>query len=339
MAATQVPSYAKRLSHNPNKGVVGLAEVFDSDRTKSAKLKKLAGYLNEAKRVVVLTGAGISTSAGIADFRGPNGVWTKEETRSRKKSKTQRGTRQRAQSKEKQTTESGDDVAEVVDDDDSSSSFQQARPTRTHDLLTKLHELGKVHFVISQNVDGLHLRSGFPRGSLIELHGNVFLERCVECKHEVFHELDLGGVGCKETGRKCIGCGGAMHDTVLDWDTPIDEEEMSKAEEEVSLADLIVCLGTSLRIVPAAELPLLVGTRRTDDIEPRICIINLQKTPLDNNADLVIHCKVDECMEFIYNDLLQRLDKTREVQSSSPTLTRCQRPKRTCSGLGKQIQG
>ena len=273
-----IPSYAARLSHNPDKGVVGLPEQSDSERVKKAKFKKLTRYFKEAKNVVCLTGAGISTKAGIADFRGPNGVWTKEESSKGRSKKVK--------------------LEEVMD-----SSFEQAKPTTTHEILAMLHSDKRLSAVISQNVDGLHLRSGLARDALIELHGNVFMEKCIKCTFEIFHDKDIGGIGCKPTGRKCTKCDGAMHDTVLDWDTPIEDELIERAEGLVANADLIICLGTSLRIVPAAELPLLVGTRRVDDIEPRICIVNLQATPLDSRADLVIRRDVDEVMQFLYDSL------------------------------------
>ena len=151
-------------------------------------------------------------------------------------------------------------------------------------------------------MDGLHLRSNLPRRALAELHGNVFVEKCESCGHEIFHEQDLGGMGCRPTGNRCPECNtGALHDTVLDWDTPISEAEMAIAEEQVALADMVLCLGTSLRIIPAAELPLLVGSARddADEEDGKICIVNLQDTPLGSRADLVLHCKVDEVMQYL----------------------------------------
>ena len=291
---TVVPSYASRLSECPNKGVVGLSEIRDNERTKKSKLTKLAKFCKDADNIVVLTGAGISTSAGISDFRGPNGVWTKEEQEKKAKKKQKRST----------PSPSSSTLAVPASGAEDHSAFERAIPTLTHTILRDLHAGGKIHFVISQNVDGLHLRSSFPRENLVELHGNVFIERCIDCKHEVFHDSDVGGIGCKATGNTCEQCGGAMYDTVLDWDTPICEEEMALAEQKVSEADLVLCLGTSLRIIPAAELPLLVGTGRKDNADEKFCIVNLQKTPLDDKAALVIRCEVDEVMQFLGQSLL-----------------------------------
>lgn len=237
---------------------MGLAEIRDSLRITRAKVNRLAEFIRDAESIVCLTGAGISTSAGIADFRGPNGVWTKE--------KEQKG-KNKELIKEEQNSSSNE----------GNHAFEAAKPSKTHEILVELQRIGKVKCIISQNVDGLHLRSKFPRDSLVELHGNVFLERCIDCGFEVFHSVDVGGVGCKPTGVRCEKCNGAMHDTVLDWDTPIPDDDLARSEMEMANADLVLCLGTSLRIVPAAELPLLVGTARVDDCNPRICIVNLQK--------------------------------------------------------------
>lgn len=273
MRPTKAPSYANRLSECEDKGVVGLKEVRDRARQRDINLNKLCQLVRASKFVIVLTGAGISTSAGIADFRGPTGVWTKERLAEKKKGKKAK-------------------LQQEAEEEEEDNSFELAVPTRTHLALTKLCNNNVVRGVISQNVDGLHMRSSLPRSRLVELHGNVFLERCNLCKHEVLHTTDVGGVGCKPTGNACPECArGKLHDTVLDWDTPIDQEYLDLAEEWMRSADLVLCLGTSLRIVPAANLPLLM------DQAGKLVIVNLQPTPLDAKADLLLRCEVDLVMD------------------------------------------
>lgn len=172
------------------------------------------------------------------------------------------------------------------------SEFEAAVPTFTHHALTWLEKYGFVQYIVSQNVDGLHLRSGYPRERLAELHGNLFAERCGECKKEVLLDYDIGGVGLKPTGRKCESCGGAMHDTIVDWCDPLPEEEFAESQAQCKQADLILCLGTSLRIIPVAELPLLAKA---------FVVVNLQATPLDAQAALVIRGKVDDVMKYVLN--------------------------------------
>ncbi|CAI8042501.1 NAD-dependent protein deacetylase Sirt6 [Geodia barretti] len=141
--------YASGLSEYENKGVCGLPEEFDSPDKLTEKVRVLAELLSTAKHVVVHTGAGISTAAGIPDFRGPRGVWTLEK-----------------QGKKVEAT----------------TRFEDATPTLTHKALVRLVERGVVKCIVSQNVDGLHLKSGLPRDHLAELHGNVFMEKCDKCK-------------------------------------------------------------------------------------------------------------------------------------------------------------
>lgn len=157
--------------------------------------------------------------------------------------------------------------------------------------LVGLVQNSHVDLVISQNVDGLHLRSGLPRANLAELHGNLFMETCEVCGMEYLRDFDVGGISCRRTGRVCdrSGCGGALRDNLLDWEDALPEREFVASETALSEADLCICMGTSLRIRPASELPL-----RTVKNGGKLVIINLQKTPKDRHAHLKIHLPVDE---------------------------------------------
>ena len=145
-------NYASGLSYYEHKGKCGMKELFDDEETLSSSVTKLTEIMKKSKRTVVITGAGVSTSAGIPDFRGPNGVWTLE----------QRGELPKAE-----------------------VTFETAHPTTTHLALVALHNAGYIAHLISQNVDGLHLRSGFPLDRLLELHGNMFMQQCQLCNSKV----------------------------------------------------------------------------------------------------------------------------------------------------------
>ncbi|KAJ4835093.1 ditrans,polycis-polyprenyl diphosphate synthase [Turnera subulata] len=188
--------YAEKLSFIEDVGNVGMAEFFDPPHVLQDK----------SKHLVVFTGAGISTSCGIPDFRGPKGIWTLQRE--------------------------GKPLPEA------SLPFHRAMPSITHMTLVELERAGIVKFIISQNVDGLHLRSGIPREKLAELHGNSFMEACPSC-------------------------GDAL-----------PPKEMLPAEKHCKMADLVLCLGTSLQITPACNLPLkcLRGGGK-------IVIVNLQIPP------------------------------------------------------------
>uniref|UniRef100_A0A0E0P6K7 protein acetyllysine N-acetyltransferase n=1 Tax=Oryza rufipogon TaxID=4529 RepID=A0A0E0P6K7_ORYRU len=169
--------------------------------------------------------------------------------------------------------------------------FHRAVPTLTHMALVELEKTGRLKFVISQNVDSLHLRSGLPREKLAELHGNSFKEICPSCKKEYLRDFEIETIGLKDTPRRCSdkNCGARLKDTVLDWEDALPPEEMDAAKEQCQKADLVLCLGTSLQITPACNMPLLSLKNGG-----RVAIVNLQATPKDKKASLVIHGLVDK---------------------------------------------
>jgi len=216
---------------------------------------------------VLILGAGISTSCGIPDFRGPKGVWTLE--------------------KKGQSPEC--DIA-----------FEEARPTFTHRFLVHLEKLGMIHYIVSQNVDGLHMRSGFPRSKLAELHGNFFVYKCSLCRKESVLNEASTVLGLKPTGKFCekkVGgenCGGELHDTILDWEDDLPEHKLRQSEKLCSMSQLSLTIGTSLQIKPAGDLP-----KKTRKNGGKIVVINLQPTSCDKVADLKIHGYCDEVLKKV----------------------------------------
>ncbi|XP_078431836.1 sirtuin 1 isoform X5 [Wolffia australiana] len=260
--------YAEKLSYKEDVGTVGMSEIFDSPADFQLKIEELAGLIKESKHLVVFTGAGISTSCGIPDFRGPKGIWTLQQE--------------------------GKDLPKA------SLPFDRAMPSVTHMALVELEKAGVLKFLISQNVDCLHLRSGIPRCKLAELHGNSFREICPACGIEYIRDFEIETIGMKETSRRCsnLTCGANLLDSVLDWEDVLPPKEMKPAEKHCKMADVILCLGTSLQITPACNLPLkcLRGGGK-------IVIVNLQPTPKDKKAALVIHGLVDEVISGVMKNL------------------------------------
>lgn len=219
--------YAEKLSYREDLGgQLGAPECFDSPEEVDRKVTLLAELVRKSQRIVAFTGAGISTACGIPDFRGPSGIWT-----------LQRAGKPLPRPK---------------------VSFAVARPSFTHAALVSLMDSGKLTYIVSQNVDGLHLRSGVPRHKIAELHGNCFSERCsnTKCKLEYIREFEVETVGFKPTGRSCTSCGSKLHDHVLDWEDALPVDELEASEKHAREADLAICLGTSLQITPACNLPL-----------------------------------------------------------------------------------
>ncbi|TWW72655.1 NAD-dependent protein deacetylase sirtuin-6 isoform X1 [Takifugu flavidus] len=262
-------NYAAGLSPYADKGVCGLPEEFDSPEEVKAKVEILAQLIKDSRHLVVHSGAGISTSSGIPDFRGPKGVWTLEE---------------KGESPQFETT------------------FEAARPSLTHMALLGLQRAGYLKYLISQNVDGLHVRSGFPRDMLSELHGNMFVEECEKCGRQYVRDKVIGVMGLKPTGRLCDvvrsrglrACRGKLISTILDWEDALPDRDLNKAEEASRQADLALTLGTSMQIKPSGDLPLI--TKRKGG---KLAIVNLQPTKHDKHSYLRIHGYVDDIMKHL----------------------------------------
>lgn len=174
---------------------------------------------------------------------------------------------------------------------------------------------------MSQNVDGLHLRSGVPRDKLFELHGNCFVETCRGCGARHERDFETGTVGFRATGRRCDRCNlleeggeggqggrkrrgsGRLYDTVLDWESPLPAAELAQAERDAAEAAVSLCLGTSLQISPANSIPERTVTRKggagegNGPLPPgNLTIVNLQETPKDKLATSVIRARADDVM-------------------------------------------
>eukprot|EP00731_Ephydatia_muelleri_P027826 Em0019g699a len=245
------------------------AEFHDSCPTIRNKAARVAGLIKKSRYCVVFTGAGISTSAGIGDYRGKGGKWTQMDQAAT--------TSKLAESLVEPTPDrEGGGKGEEHNDGQGGVNYESLRPTYAHEAIAKLVEVGLVKHVISQNCDGLHRLSAVPEDKLSELHGNVFVEVCEKCGRkyyrpfyvlddqasEYYEELEDNGTTDLVKPRH------ALRDN-------LDEVTLGTATEHAQRMDLCVSLGSTMRVTPACELVEM-------GIEPvRLVIVNRQKTRLD----------------------------------------------------------
>ena len=226
-------------------------------------------WIHEAENLVVLTGAGISTDSGIPDFRGPQGVWTKNPQA------------------EKQATLShylGDaEVRKRAWRSRMESGFFTAEPNAGHRALAELDRRGRIHTLITQNVDGLHHASGVEPTRIVEVHGNVREWACLTCGARGPMEDALDRVRNGEDDPPCPACGGIIKSATISFGQQLVPEDIQRAEEAALEADLLLAVGSTLQVHPVAGVVPLAKRAGA-----RVVIVNNEPTPYDGIADAVI---------------------------------------------------
>ncbi len=248
----------------------------------SAAADALAEHLRIASRIVVFTGAGISTESGIPDFRSPGGVWSKM-----KPIYFQEFVGSEAKRREAWTRVfSG------------AAGWVGKAPNAGHFAVARLIASGKASAVITQNVDNLHQASGVPADKVIELHGNASYTTCLECG--VRHELEELRPVFVDRGEipSCRECGGLVKTATISFGQPMPDEPMLRAEEETYGCDFFLVLGSSLVVTPAAHFPIKAKRNGA-----RLAILNREETPLDSIADLVLHDEIGPTLTAAMRDL------------------------------------
>ena len=177
----------------------------------------------------------------------------------------------------------------------------KAIPSPTHMALVELARRNLLHFVVSQNTDGLHLRSGLPSVMLAELHGNSNLEICQKCHTKYlrdFRTRTAAEVHNHATNRKCTKCGSILYDSIINFGESLPKHELEASFDHAKRADVCLVLGSSLRVTPAAHIPMIVGQQGG-----KLAIGNLQSTPLASLAKLNIHTMCDDLMQRLMAQL------------------------------------
>ena len=231
--------------------------------------------IDEARRVVVFTGAGISTESGVPDFRSPGGVWSKMKPIYFDQFVSSEDRRREAWTR----TFAG------------AAGWTGAKPNAGHAAVARLVAAGKVSAVITQNVDNLHQDSGVPAAQVIELHGNASYATCLDCG--LRHEYETLKAPFLEQGIVpiCRSCGGLLKSATISFGQPMPQGPMARAEDETLACDLFLVLGSSLVVYPAAGFPLIAKRNGA-----RLAIVNREPTEQDRYADLVLHDEIGPVM-------------------------------------------
>ena len=238
------------------------------------ELTEFARMIEAAERIVVFTGAGISTESGIPDFRSPGGIWTKVKP-------IDFSDFMRSHEARRETWRRRFEMEPIL---------RQARPNRGHVAVAELIRSGKATSVITQNIDGLHQDSGIPDDKVIELHGNTTYAHCLDCSQR--YEIDALRVDFEQDRivPHCA-CGGWVKTATISFGQSMPVNEMRRAEKETLLADLFITIGSSLVVYPAAGFPELAKRNGS-----RLVIVNRDPTGLDSMADLVLNRSIGETL-------------------------------------------
>jgi NAD-dependent deacetylase len=238
----------------------------------AADIDELAALIKESRYLVAFSGAGISTESGIPDFRGPQGIWTKmrpielQEFLADPKARREYWRRKI----------------------EGYPQMRDAEPNDGHMALARLFEAGYLKTMITQNIDGLHQKAGIPGERVVELHGSNAYIACLQCRkrfewQEVLPFFDSPPEHSGECPR-CDECSGWLKPATISFGQAMPEEATSRAFAEAAKADLLIAVGTSLQVYPAAGIPS--ETRRHGGV---VAIINNEPTGLDHEARLLLH--------------------------------------------------
>jgi NAD-dependent deacetylase len=237
-------------------------------------------WLAETDAVTVLTGAGISTDSGIPDFRGPQGVWTRDPAAERLSTLD--------------AYLSDPDVRRQAWRSRRDHPAWHAEPNDAHRALVDLEHAGRLRAIVTQNIDGLHQRAGSSPELVIEVHGTVWDAECLQCgerqpMHRVLERVDAG-----EADPPCLRCGGILKSATISFGQGLDPGTWACAVAAATECDLLLAVGSSLTVHPAAGLCQVAV-----DAGARLVVVNAQPTPYDAGADAVIREPIGEVLPYL----------------------------------------
>jgi NAD-dependent deacetylase len=236
--------------------------------SRDEQLDLIASWLRHAQAIVILTGAGISTESGIPDFRGPQGVWTKNPAAEK--------------TANLQHYVSDPEVRKLAWQNRLSSDIWNATPNEGHRAIAQLADVANVHTLVTQNIDGLHQAAGSDPNTIVEIHGTVHFAKCLACRWRGPMAETLARVRAGEEDPACRVCGGMLKSATISFGENLVPEDLERSQQAAAEADVFLALGTSLGVYPAAALPE-IAIRQGG----RLVIGNAQETPFDSYADAV----------------------------------------------------
>lgn len=232
-------------------------------------------WIEEARSIVAFTGAGISTESGIPDFRSPNGVWA----------------RNRTIYFDEFVQNEQDRVEYWRQKVEGWPDMRDAQPNAGHLAFVDLARRGKLKAMITQNIDGLHQRSGLDPALILELHGTTVEAACLQCADRIPMDEAVARVQGGELAPRCGRCGGLLKPATVSFGQSMPRDVLRKAEEAAVSCNVFLAVGSSLVVHPAAGLPVLAKRAGA-----KLVILNRTETPLDELADLVVNDEIGKVL-------------------------------------------
>ena len=246
------------------------------------QVAELANLLRASRQTVIFTGAGMSTESGIPDFRSPGGIWTKMMPVEFQDYISDPGARRVSWQRRFEMEE----------------TWNKLVPNDGHRVVAELVAMDKVSHVITQNIDALHQAAGVADEKVIELHGNTRYAKCLDCDRRV-EIADIRAHFEKHGDAPgCAACGGIVKTATISFGQPMPEKEMARAQAATLACDLMLVLGSSLAVYPAAGFPLLAKRNGAG-----LAILNRDETPQDRYADLVLNAEIGPTMRAVIHFL------------------------------------
>ncbi len=260
------------------------------DARPAAALGRARALLERARSVVVLSGAGISTDSGISDFRGPQGLWTKNPAAERAATL--------------QAYVSDPELRRRAWQNRLTSPMWDAEPNAGHRALVELERSGRLDVLVTQNIDGLHQKAGTAQARMVEIHGTASEVTCLRCGDRQPAEPVHARVRAGETDPACtvpvgdVACGGILKSATISFGQSLVAEDLFRAEQAATACDLLLAVGSTLGVFPAAGLvPLAVRHGAV------VLIVNGDPTEMDSLADVVIQGPIGECLPALVQGL------------------------------------